>query len=74
EENLHLLSLEVTKSNSNLENARAKVKDTGDPFGEHKAIAFFRKFLTEAPDLKSALVTVESQPAIEVEPLRTPSE
>ncbi|MCD7897699.1 MAG: tetratricopeptide repeat protein [Planctomycetaceae bacterium] len=74
EENLHLLSLEVTKSNSNLENARAKVKDTGDPFGEHKAIAFFRKFLTEAPDLKSALVTVESQTAIEVETLRTQSE
>lgn len=73
-EHLRLLPSATTRDNSNLANGFAKQKDAGDPFAEHKAIGFFRKFLTDQPDLKSAMVTVESQVSIEVETLRTQSE
>jgi len=64
----------MIKGNSTLDNAFAKARDTGDPFGEHKAVTLFRKYFTESPDLKTALLSVESQVAIEVETLRTQSE
>jgi tetratricopeptide (TPR) repeat protein len=64
----------LVKENSSLLNGFAKADDASDPFGGHKAESFFRKFLTEHPDLKSALVSIESQVSIEVETLRTQSE
>ncbi len=74
ESSLKFLPPEVTRDNSNLANGFAKSKDGGDQFAEHKAESFFRKFLTEQQDLKSALVAVESQVSIEVETLRSQSE
>ena len=71
---LKFLPSAVTRDNSGLVNGFAKVEDAGDPFAEHKAVGFFRKFLTEQPDLKTALVAVESQVTIEVETLRSQSE
>ncbi len=71
---LQYLPLTLTKNNSTLDNAFGKVNDSGDPFGEHKGIALFRKFLTDTPELKAALLTVESQVSIEVETLRSQSE
>ncbi len=73
-DSLKYLPLALTRGNSALENGFDKLKDTGDPFAEHKAMAFFRKFLTDIPELKAALVSVESQAAIEVETLRSQSE
>ncbi len=71
---LNLLPTTQTQNNSNLTNGFAKANDASDPFGGHKADNFFRKFLLDQPDLKSALVSIESQVAIEVETLRTQSE
>ncbi|MDR1744266.1 MAG: hypothetical protein LBS30_00770 [Planctomycetota bacterium] len=71
---LRLLPTEQTKENSSLANGFVKAHDASDPFGEHKAVSLFRKFLTEQADLRSALVSVESQTSIEVETLRTQSE
>ena len=71
---IKFLPSEVVKDNSALQNGFAKAEDAADPFGGHKATSFFRKFLTDQPDLKSALVAVESQVSIEVETLRTQSE
>lgn len=72
--NLRYLPLSQTKGNSGLDNGFNKLKDNADPFAEHKAMGFFRKFLSEQPDLKAALVAVESAVSIEVETLRTQSE
>ena len=74
DDHLKLLPLSQTKDNSSLANGFAKARDASDPFGGHKADGFFRKFLTDRPDLKSALVAVESRAAIEVETLRVQSE
>ncbi len=71
---LQLLPMDQTKENSSLANGFLKAHDASDPFGEHKADGFFRKFLESHPDLKSALSSVESQVSIEVETLRTQSE
>ncbi len=71
---LQLLPMDQTKENSSLSNGFVKAHDASDPFGEHKADGFFRKFLAGHPDLKSALSSVESQVSIEVETLRTQSE
>ncbi|MCC8179491.1 MAG: hypothetical protein LIP23_01055 [Planctomycetes bacterium] len=71
---LQFLPLSQIRGDINLTNAFAKTADSADPFAEHKAIALFRKFFAEQPDLKSALATVESQVSIEVETLRTQSE
>ncbi len=71
---LRYLPRALTQNNSNLNNGFGKAKDASDPFAEHKAIALFRKFLEEDPDLKAALSAVESQTAMEVETLRTQSE
>ena len=73
-DNLKLLPVGVTKNNANLENGFARAEDASDPFAEHKAMDFFRKFLSGEPDLKAALVAVESQVSIEVETLRSQSE
>lgn len=73
-DNLKYLPLEQTRGNINLTNAFAKLDDMGDPMREHKAIAFFRRFLTEDPDLKAALLLVESAVSIEMETLRTQAE
>ncbi len=73
-ESLAYLPLVQTRGNSGLENGFAKAADQADPFAEHKALSFFRKFLSEQPDLKAAMVAVESQVSIEVETLRSQSE
>jgi tetratricopeptide (TPR) repeat protein len=73
-DNLKYLPLELKRGNSSLDNAFAKLKDPGDPMREHKAVALFRRFLAEDPDLKTALLTVESSVSIEVETLRTQAE
>ncbi len=74
ESSLKFLPQEITRDNVNLSSGFAKAKDQSDQFSEHKADSFFRKFLADHQDLKSALVTVESQVSIEVETLRTQSE
>ncbi len=71
---LKFLPISQTKGDSNLQNGFAKVDDKADQFSESKAIGFFQKFLTEQPDLKSAMVSVESQVSIEIETLRSQSE
>ena len=73
-DSLKYLPKHQTKNNSALDNGFAKAGDSADPFAEHKALSFFRKFLTDQPDLKTALLAVESQVAIEVETLRSQSE
>jgi hypothetical protein len=73
-DSLKCLPAAQVRGNSSLENGFAKTRDAGDPFAGHKAQAFFRKFMEERPDLKSALTTVESQVGIEVETLRSQSE
>lgn len=73
-DHLKLLPSGLVKGNSNIENGFARSKDVGDPFSGHKALGHFRKFLEERPDLKSAMVSVESQASIEVETLRTQAE
>ena len=74
EDSLKCLPASQVRGNSNIENGFAKTRDAGDPFASHKAQAFFRKFMEEQPELKSALATIESQVAIEVETLRGQSE
>ncbi len=71
---LKFLPSSMVKESSALQNGFAKSTDAADPFAGHKAESFFRKFLTDQPDLKSALVQIESQVSIEVETLRTQSE
>ncbi|MDR1520624.1 MAG: tetratricopeptide repeat protein [Planctomycetota bacterium] len=73
-DSLKYLPASLIRGNANLDNGFAKTKELADPFSEHKAAGFFRKFLEDQPDLKSALATVESQVAIEVETLRSQSE
>ena len=68
---LKYLPSATAKGNSSLENGFAKATDTSDPFAEHKALAFFRKFMEDHPALRTAMATVENQVAIEVETLRT---
>ncbi len=71
---IKFLPSEMVRENSALQNGFLKAGDASDPFAASKAEAFFRKFLTDQPDLKSALVSIESQVSIEVETLRTQSE
>ena len=60
-------------ASKNLEGAFAKLKEK-DPFAENNAIHLFRKFMSEDADLKSAMITADSQIVIELENLRTQSE
>lgn len=73
-DSLRYLPSALTRSNVNLESAFHKIDDRADPLREHKAMAFLRKFFSDDPDLKTALVTVESRISIEVETLRSQAE
>lgn len=73
-DNLKYLPPDFVRSNSNITAAFSRLQDTGDPMREHKAANFFRRFLADDPDLKTALLTVESAIAIEMETLRSQSE
>lgn len=61
------------RQNPNLLNAFAKLNDK-DMFAEHKAIHLFRRFMADDPDLKTAMVSTDSQIAIELETLRIQAE
>ncbi|MDR0361764.1 MAG: hypothetical protein LBJ46_03620 [Planctomycetota bacterium] len=73
-DHLKYLSPGLVRGNVSLESAFAKLEDKADPISEHKALAFLQRFFNDDPDLKTALVTVESQVSIEMETLRTQAE
>lgn len=73
-DNLKYLPLNLTQGNINLDSGFTKARDGSDPMRDYKALAFFRRFLMDDPDLKTAMVTVESQISIEMETLRSQAE
>jgi len=57
-----------------LAKARAAAAVRGDPLAANKAAILWRQFLVDDPDMKTALLTVETQVAVEVETLRSQAE
>ncbi|MDR1611184.1 MAG: hypothetical protein LBT97_00200 [Planctomycetota bacterium] len=73
-DHLKFLPPPMARGNANLESAFSKLEDRSDPISGHKALSFLQRFFNDDPDLKTALVTVESQISIEMETLRSQAE